>query len=195
MPALNLTPLTSLRISAHYIPTHNLLPNTTPHGHPLLIYHSAFPASTSPSTLESHLPSNLVTPQWRYTMYTTSHYHSTTHEVLCIFSGRAKLLFGGEANPGKVEVEAKAGDAVVVPAGVAHRLLEDVEGGFQMVGAYPEGCSWDMCYGKKGEEGMKEKVGKVKWLERDPLYGDEGPVFWSREVLEERGGGAGKSEL
>jgi len=184
MPSLNLTPLTSLRLSTHYIPTHSLIPNTTPHNHPLYIYHSAFPPSTPPSTLESHLLANNLTPQWRYTMYPTTHYHSTTHEILCIYSGRATLLFGGESNPGRVETEVKAGDAVVVPAGVGHRLVEDKEGGFMMVGSYPEGCGWDMCYGKEGEEGMAEKVKGVGWLERDPLYGEGGPVTWERERLE-----------
>lgn len=119
-------------------------------------------------------------------MYSTSHFHSTTHEVLCVFSGRAKLLFGGEANPGKVEAEVSAGDVLVVPAGVAHRLVEDVEGGFSMVGAYPKGCSWDMCYGKGGEGDLSWKVGDVKWFEKDPLYGEDGPVLWGREKLEGR---------
>ncbi|KAI4948478.1 hypothetical protein J4E91_005902 [Alternaria rosae] len=184
MPSLNLTPLTSLRLSTHYIPSHSLIPNTTPHGHPLFIYHSAFPPSTPPSTLEAHLPLNNLTPQWRYTMYTTTHYHSTTHEILCIYSGRAILLFGGESNPGRVETKVGAGDAVVVPAGVGHRLVQDLDGGFMMVGSYPKGRSWDMCYGKEGEEGKAESVKGVVWLEKDPLYGEGGPVTWSRERLE-----------
>lgn len=83
------------------------------------------------------------------------------------------------------------GDVVVVPAGVAHRLLEDVEGGFEMVGSYPKGCSWDMCYGKGGEEKKAESVKDVKWLEKDPMYGDDGPVLWGRERLEK----SAKSEL
>ncbi|EUC42388.1 hypothetical protein COCMIDRAFT_103644 [Bipolaris oryzae ATCC 44560] len=193
MPSLHLTPLSALRISAHYIPSHALIPNTTPHGHPLIIYHSAFPPSTSPSTLEAHVPRNGLSPQWRYTMYSTTHYHSTTHEVLCIFSGRARLLFGGESNPGKVEAEVSAGDAVLVPAGVGHRLVEDVDGGFTMVGSYPKGCSWDMCYGKEGEESKAEAVGHVEWLKKDPLYGDDGPAVWEKEKLNQYRGD--KSEL
>ncbi|KAH7351427.1 RmlC-like cupin domain-containing protein [Pyrenochaeta sp. MPI-SDFR-AT-0127] len=193
MPSLHLTPLSSLRVSTHYIPSHSLLPNTTPHNHPLFIYHSAFPAATPPLAIESHLPNNGVSPQWRYTMYSQTHYHSTTHEVLCVFNGRAKLLFGGEKNPDKVEAEVKAGDAIVVPAGVGHRLLEDVEGEFHMVGSYPKGCSWDMCYGKHGEESKAEAVGKVQWFEKDPLYGDDGPVLWSKAELEKRS--SSKSEL
>ncbi|KAF1835900.1 hypothetical protein BDW02DRAFT_567516 [Decorospora gaudefroyi] len=189
MPPLSLTPLASLRLTTHYIPSHHHLPNTTPHGYPLFLYHSAFPSSTSPSAIEAHLPTNGIAPQWRYTMYQTTHYHSTTHEVLCIFKGRAKLLFGGEENPAKVEVELKAGDAVVVPAGVGHRLMEDMEGGFQMVGGYPDGCSWDMCYGREGEESKAEAVAKVAWLGKDPLYGHDGPVTWGRERLDKYGGG------
>lgn len=122
-------------------------------------------------------------------MYATSHFHSTTHEVLCVFSGRARLLFGGEQNPGKVEAEVSAGDAIVVPAGLAHRLLKDHDGGFQMVGSYPKGCNWDMCYGKEGEDSMTERVKDVEWLKKDPLYGDDGPVFWRRERLEQNGKG------
>ncbi|KAL6704052.1 hypothetical protein ACN47E_008816 [Coniothyrium glycines] len=186
MPSLNLTPLSTLRLSTHHIPSHGLIPNTSAHGHPLFLYHSAFPASTSPSVIESHLPANGISPQWRYTMYTTSHFHSTTHEILCVFSGRARLLFGGESNPGRVEAEVGAGDAIVVPAGVAHMLLKDHDGDFEMVGGYPKGYSWDMCYGKDGEENMSEKIKTLDWLKRDPLYGDDGPVLWEREKLERR---------
>ncbi|KAF1949701.1 hypothetical protein CC80DRAFT_598702 [Byssothecium circinans] len=189
MPSLNLTPLASLRLSAFQIPSHSLLPNTQPHHHPLLVYHQTYPPSTDPSTIESHLPTNNISPQWRYTMYSQTHYHSTTHEVLCVYAGRAKLLFGGEKNPGKVEIVAGAGDAMVVPAGVGHRLLEDY-GDFHMVGSYPKGCNWDMCYGKAGEEQEAKAVESVKWFEKDPLYGEDGPVLWSRERLE-----GGKSEL
>jgi len=51
-------------------------------------------------------------------MYSTTHFHSTTHEVLCISKGRAKCCFGGEGNPDRLEVELGKGDVVVLPAGV-----------------------------------------------------------------------------
>ena len=69
-------------------------------------------------------------------MYSTTHFHSTTHEVLAIASGSAKICLGGESNPGGVEPVVSAGDVLVLPAGVGHRLLEDRDGGFQMVGSY-----------------------------------------------------------
>ena len=79
-----------------------------------------------------------------------------------------------------MEVEVGRGDVVVVPAGVGHRLLEDLSdgppgGGFEMVGSYPVGCGWDMCYG--GEEGVEERIRGLKWFERDPVYGDQGPAL------------------
>lgn len=70
----------------------------------------------------------------------------------------------------------EAGDVMVLPAGMAHRLLEDF-GGFKMVGSYPKGCDWDMCYGGEGEEGKTESIQHVKWFEKDPVYGDQGPVL------------------
>ena len=69
------------------------------------------------------------------------------------------------------------GDVIVVPAGVGHRLLEDIEGNFEMVGSYPKGRQWDMCYGKEGEESKMEAIRSLEWFERDPIYGNEGPVL------------------
>ena len=108
-------------------------------------------------------------------MYSQSHFHSTAHEVLCVTSGKARLCFGGEENPQRVEEVLEKGDVMVVPAGVAHRLQKDIDGGFNMVGSYPTGKSWDMCYGREGEEEKVKGIGSLGWFERDPIYGDEGP--------------------
>jgi uncharacterized protein YjlB len=69
------------------------------------------------------------------------------------------------------------GDVVVVPAGVGHRLINDFGSGFEMVGSYVKDKSWDMCYGKKGEEDRVRQINDLAWLEKDPLYGNEGPVL------------------
>ena len=109
-------------------------------------------------------------------MYSQNHFHSTTHEVLCIASGSAKCCFGGEDNDGRIESVLERGDVVIVPAGVGHRLLED-RGGFQMVGSYPIGKNWDMCYGRAGEEEKVKDIAGLGWFSRDPVYGDEGPAL------------------
>ena len=131
--ALKLQPLSSVILQTHLIPAYNLTPNTSLQHRPLLIYRSPFPPTTiTASQIEAHLTAiGVVTPAWRYTMYSTSHFHSTSHEVLSISRGKAKLCFGGEGNEGRVEVLVGRGDVLVVPAGVAHRLLEEVgDGGF-----------------------------------------------------------------
>lgn len=178
MPA-KLTPLAALRVSKHQIPAHDLIPNTSIQNKPLLHYHGVFPSSINASQIESHLNSvGVVEPQWRFTMYSTTHFHSTSHEVLCISSGKATLCFGGENNQGKVELEAQKGDMLVVPAGVGHRLLKEEGGaGFEMVGSYPKGFHWDMCYGKKEEQTKVKNIEKLSWFKQDPAYGDQGPVL------------------
>ncbi|KIV81064.1 hypothetical protein PV11_08515 [Exophiala sideris] len=169
-----ITPVNALRVSKHQIPAYKGIPNTSIQGKPLMIYHSAFTKSSAAS-IKNHLKSvGVVSPQWEYTMFTETHFHSTTHEVLSIASGSAKCCFGGEQNEGRVEPVLEEGDVVIVPAGVGHRLLEDY-GGFNMVGSYPVGKSWDMCYGRAGEESKVRAIGDLGWFEQDPIYGDDGP--------------------
>lgn len=177
-PSSALTALSSLVVSRHQIPAFHLIPNTSIQNRPLLIYHGAFVSPISPASIESHVHDiGVVTPQWRYTMYSTTHFHSTTHEVLCVSNGRARLCFGGEDNPGRVEPVVQKGDVMVVPAGVGHRLLEDLGGGFEMVGCYPPGRQWDMCYGREDEEGKVQGIEELGWFDRDPIFGDNGPAL------------------
>ena len=168
----SLKPVAELQVSRHMIPRYKLIPNSSIQNRPLLIYHSAFVPPASATTIESLLTwTGVVDPRWRYTMY------STTHEVLCIARGKARLCFGSEDNPQRVESVVQKGDVLIVPAGVGHRLLEVVEGGFEMVGSYPVGPSWDMCYGKEGEESKVQDISRLAWFEKDPIYGDEGPAL------------------
>lgn len=174
---MSLTPLVDLQVSRHLIPRHLRIPNTSIQDRPLLIYHGAFPPSATASSMESRLGEvGVAQPQWRYTMYETTHFHSTTHEILCIARGKAKLCFGGEDNPDKVEPVVHRGDVIIVPAGVGHRLLQDLDGGFEMVGAYPVGKSWDMCYGREGEEDQVQEIARLDWFTKDPIYGEGGPA-------------------
>lgn len=139
-------------------------------------YHGTF-LSASPSTIESHLNSlGVFVPSWRYTMYSTTHFHSTSHELLCVSSGAARCCFGGENNPSRYEPVLFKGDVVLVPAGVGHRLLEEIESPFSMVGSYPPGLNWDMCYGKEGEESKVKGIENLGWFSKDPIYGEGGPA-------------------
>ncbi len=54
--------------------------------------------------------------------------------------------------------------------------MEDIDGGFEMVGSYQTGKNWDMCYGKEGEEKKVEAIANLGWFSVDPLYGEGGPA-------------------
>ncbi|EPQ51638.1 cupin domain-containing protein [Gloeophyllum trabeum ATCC 11539] len=174
-----LTPLSSLAVSKHFVPRFNRVPNSSATSKPLLVYHTVFSPSATKSSITAHLSKiNVIEPHWTYSMYPTSHFHSNTHEVLIILKGSAKLLFGGEENLDRVEADVTKGDAIVLPAGMAHRLLQDKSGDFQMLGCYPVGADqWDMCYGKEGEGDVEGRIRKLRWFEKDPIYGSEGPVL------------------
>lgn len=172
-----LAPLNEVKVIKHLIPRYKLIPNTSIQDKPILLYRGAFRNEASARQMEWHLSRvGVVEPQWRYTMYSTSHFHSTSHEVLCIASGEARLCFGHEDNAGRVDEVVRKGDVVLVPAGVAHRLVEEIQRPFEMVGSYPRGCGWDMCYGVEGEEEKVGKIGELAWFERDPVFGSGGPA-------------------
>ncbi|KJZ75924.1 hypothetical protein HIM_04748 [Hirsutella minnesotensis 3608] len=173
----SVTPLSSLQVTRRLVPGWYAIPNCSIQQRPLLIYHGAFAPSASADDMESHLGRvGVVAPQWRFTMYDVTHFHTTAHEVLCISQGRARLCFGGDENPGRFEPVVGRGDVLIVPAGLGHRLVDDLDGGFQMVGSYPPGRPWDMCYGVPGEEASVDAIRSLPWFERDPIYGDDGPA-------------------
>lgn len=175
---MTITPLSDIKVTTRQIPEWQHIPNTSLQSKPLMIYHGAFDASST--ELEELLKEvGEVAPQWVYSMYPQTHFHSTTHEVLGVVSGRARLCFGGEENPGRFEPTVRRGDIIIVPAGVGHRLLEDLhqQEDFQMVGAYPHGNQWDMCYGRPNEKAKLQRIRDVPWFRQDPLYGADGPAL------------------
>ena len=92
------------------------------------------------------------------------HYHSAAHEVVGCARGGARLQFGGPEGP---VVDVRAGDAVLIPAGVVHCRLDDAPG-YVSVGAYPPGQQPDLCVltadvaavslARKDTEGLDLKV-------------------------------------
>ena len=63
---------------------------------PLLLYRAAIAAGeASPESMEALFERNGWPPQWRASVFTYHHYHSTAHECLGVASGEARLMFGG----------------------------------------------------------------------------------------------------
>lgn len=140
---------------------------------PLLFYENAFKerGNEGAKWLENHFQKNNWLNSWRNGVYNYHHYHSTSHEVLGVYSGRAKLHLGGEQ--GK-KVEVRAGDIIVIPAGVGHKNLDSSQD-FRVVGAYPNGSSYDMNTGKSSERpGTDENIAAVPIPGKDPLTGEKG---------------------
>jgi uncharacterized protein YjlB len=136
---------------------------------PLLVYSQALATTGDlPSTCEELFRNNGWGGSWRDGVFPYHHYHSTAHEVLSVVRGTARIAFGGEAG---VTVEVAAGDVVVIPAGVGHRNLGS-GADFLVVGAYPEGQSWDLRTGEPEDRPeVLENIRKVPCPRRTPSSG------------------------
>lgn len=136
---------------------------------PLLLYRNAFNGEVSVRKLKSHFKENDWTNSWENGIYNFHHYHSTSHEVLGVAAGNARLQLGGENGR---QVTVKAGDVIVIPAGVGHKKLEASDD-FVVVGAYPEGRDWDLLKGEPGERPQADKnIAALPIPKMDPLFGE-----------------------
>lgn len=101
---------------------------------------------------------------------------NNTHEVLGVYAGHCDVALGADdENIYRLE---KA-DVLIIPAGVAHKNIRSSEN-FACVGAYPEGRSYDIKYGKPEERpDADENIRNVPIPSTDPVYG-KGPlqVYW-----------------
>lgn len=117
---------------------------------------------------------------WTGGVFPYHHYHSNSHEVLGVIKGSVKLHIGGKKG---IILTASAGDILVLPAGTGHKKLQSSPD-FQVVGAYPNGISYNTHTG--GAEGehpqVLREIARVPLPDQDPLLGDEGPmhVYWKK---------------
>ncbi|KAK0379515.1 hypothetical protein CMEL01_16516 [Colletotrichum melonis] len=120
------------------------------------------------------------------------HFHPNTHECYGVFQGSSELVFGEGVSDdvgSGVRCIVRAGDVVVVPAGVGHASVSKAEGAadpvegepeYRYVGVYPKGSPhYKYEIGKKKLEeksGLLEEVSAVPVPPNDPLYGIDGPL-------------------
>lgn len=124
------------------------------------VIHRAVCADRRAEWFEDRFAANGWTGSWRNGVYDWHHYHRTTHEVLGCYAGWAVIRLGGEMGQ---DHRIQAGDAVIIPAGLAHRRMQS-SGDFAVVGAYPDGVSPDMQRGD-GE------ACRLRTWDRDPVSG------------------------
>ena len=204
-----------VEITKYYLRPTKLVPNSP---QPLIHYKNIIPEDLlRPEVLHERFATNDWNTQWifRYGPTQISHYHSSIHECMAVLSGTATIRFGaadtdpdldkstwgGAFEAGGVEIEAQAGDAFIIPAGVSHKthnttpaapfaLLTPGQGrgivaedkrdalakidltGYTMIGAYPKNCGdWDFSMGGE-DEGNFGRVWHISKPDKDPLLGD-----------------------
>ena len=136
---------------------------------PLLVYRGALPPD--PAAMERAFAAHGWSNSWRNGIFDYHHFHSITHEVLGIAAGEVRVAFGG---PSGRDVTVRAGDVVLIPAGVAHRNM-GCSAGLLVVGAYPGGSDCDIRRGNPAERDVVAgALAAVPVPESDPVSGDGG---------------------
>ena len=144
---------------------------------PLLVYRDA--VSADPAAIERVFAANRWPPAWRDGVHPFHHFHSNTHEALGVARGETSVLFGG---PGGQVLTVRAGDVVVIPAGVGH-CCQSRSADLLIVGAYPDNAPRpDLRRGQAGEHAeVARAIALVQVPSTDPVGGAEGalPGVWA----------------
>ena len=135
---------------------------------PLLVYRRAVPAD--PDAIERLFGENAWPPAWRDGVHPFHHFHSNAHEVLGFARGEATVLFGGPS--GQVLI-ARAGDVIVVPAGVGH-CNQSQSADLLVVGAYPANASRpDLRRGKAAEQHVPGNTAHIEYQDEKGVWHTE----------------------
>ncbi len=139
---------------------------------PLLVYRAAAPADAA--AIERLFAANRWPPAWRDGVYPFHHFHSNAHEVLGVARGEAAVLFGG---PNGTTLTIRAGDVVVVPAGVGH-CARARSPDLLIVGGYPDNApSPDQHRGVLADLArVTAAIARVDAPNADPVLGPDGPL-------------------
>jgi uncharacterized protein YjlB len=143
---------------------------------PVLIFRSVLApgARNKANTFRERFRKSQWTGLWTDTIFDYTHFHSNAHEALGIAEGKVTVRLGGDS--GRI-FRLKAGDMLVLPAGVGHRRIGD-DSGLKVIGAYPRGQS-DFDMKREGHARPNAPLPKT-----DPFYGEGGPVvrIWGAEI-------------
>jgi uncharacterized protein YjlB len=149
---------------------------------PVLLYRDVVPAGDrydAATWFEGLFARHGWADGWRNGIHPFLHFHTRTHEVLGIASGRATVQLGGAAGRA---LDVGAGDVVVLPAGTGHQRL-DASTDLLVIGAYPNNGRFDQKRpGEMGREAARRAVAAVPLPEMDPVAGADGPLtrLWLR---------------
>ena len=133
---------------------------------PLVIWRGALLGDAT--VITAHFARHGWSNAWTNGVFDYHHFHSIAHEALGVSHGEARIRFGG---PDGETLTLRAGDAVVIPAGVGH-CREWASGDFEVVGAYPGGGDYDIRRGDPAERAEVEaNIAGVPAPECNPVDG------------------------
>lgn len=105
---------------------------------------------------------------WINGVYGFHHFHAEAHEVLGCAAGWVVVQIGGPNGP---KFKLTAGDAMLIPAGVAHKNI-DSSADYSILGSYPHGQEPDLRRGNPDEwNEVLNKISLVRLWDRDPITG------------------------
>ncbi|MBL0405933.1 cupin domain-containing protein [Microvirga aerilata] len=142
---------------------------------PLIVRRGAIPPSADDPTkaFKTTFAKNGWSNAWLGGIHDYHHYHPNTHEVLGVASGSGQIRFGGEDGD---LVAVTMGDVIVIPAGVAHALI-NASDDFAVVGAYPGGADYDTVRDDpKALNASQQRIAQVPLPPSDPVDGANGPL-------------------
>lgn len=142
---------------------------------PVLVYRDVEPARDA-GRCERLFADNGWRGAWRDGIFSFHHFHSTAHEVLGIVAGSATVALGG---PHGIELGVDRGDVLILPAGTGHCNATS-SADLVVVGAYPDGMSWDIRRGDPHE--LADVLANIR---RVPLPGSD-PVNGLDDALIDR---------
>jgi uncharacterized protein YjlB len=163
-----------MNVIVHLLPPNGAIPNHP--RWPLLVYPGVLePGARDPAAaFEDLFQRNRWPAAWRDGVHGFHHFHTTAHEALGVYSGEVTVCFGGD---GGIEITARPGDVVVLPAGTGHKRLA-VRGRLGVVGAYPAGQRADTRTPLTANaRRAAAEVARVPLPACDPVYGAAGPLF------------------
>ncbi|MBP0443475.1 cupin [Roseomonas sp. SSH11] len=143
------------------------IPNS---GWPLVVWRGVLTAGAEAIT--AHFAGHGWSNAWTNGVFPFHHFHSIAHEALGVSQGAARIRFGG---PEGRSITLRAGDAVVIPAGIGH-CREWASEDFELVGAYPGGAEYDICRGDPAElEEVRARIAAVPPPPCNPVDGKPMP--------------------
>ncbi|KAH6682851.1 hypothetical protein B0J14DRAFT_133085 [Halenospora varia] len=174
MPSISPPEQYYIKRSTPYVPNSPL---------PVLVYRSVLPPDPDPTSACETIEPNNWFKGGVFKHYRSHHFHSVTHECYAVFKGHSRLLLGrGPLDPENEDdllLELKKGDAIVLPAGVAHCSVESSDD-YEYVGLYPKGSPhWDNNFCKSNKEETQEKEANARAVpipDSDPIFGIGGPL-------------------